>query len=63
MVATAQGKQKTEKLDVHFSIQGNTGNLPKMFLNKEFTCNTENFEVLKISGCTKIGDTATIFWL
>ena len=34
------------------------GNLPKniknMILHREFASNTENFEVLKIKGCTRI---------
>ena len=49
-VATAQGKQGIWFL--LFPDRENTGNLPKniknMILHREFTFNTENFEVSKI---------------
>ena len=51
--------EKTMNLDVHFSRQGNAGNLSKILktylvLHREFTSNTVNFEVLKIKGYTRV---------
>ena len=55
---------------VHFSRQGNTGNLTKsienLFLHREFSSqHKENFEFSKMKGCIPWlwWDEVTIFWL